>query len=165
MILCQKVIIDTSNKIRIHLPPPNIRNPNFFPVGGGFGFLFISGIYHIESLCQQCRFDAGLLALILGSIINVGVRRWAWPLSYRKRLSIEIKSFIIKVPPFTKRKNLYAQERLYCKAAQFGRCNYHKSWKYFWGSSCLSWAATDEAPLPGLWGSHWPCTRLSDADH
>ena len=24
--------------VRIHLPPPNIRNPNFFPVGDGFGF-------------------------------------------------------------------------------------------------------------------------------
>ena len=25
--------------VRIHLPPPNERNPNFFPVGDGFGFL------------------------------------------------------------------------------------------------------------------------------
>ena len=24
--------------VRIHLPPPNVRNPNFFPVGDGFGF-------------------------------------------------------------------------------------------------------------------------------
>ena len=24
--------------VRIHLPPPNERNPNFFPVGDGFGF-------------------------------------------------------------------------------------------------------------------------------
>ena len=24
--------------VRIHLPPPNMRNPNFFPVGIGFGF-------------------------------------------------------------------------------------------------------------------------------
>ena len=24
--------------VRIHLPPPNIKNPNFFPVGDGFGF-------------------------------------------------------------------------------------------------------------------------------
>ena len=48
--------------VRIHLPPPSIRNPNFFPVGDGFGF-FISKIFHIAFLCQQCRFDAGLLAL------------------------------------------------------------------------------------------------------
>ena len=27
--------------VRIHLPPPNERNPNFFPVGDGFGF-FVS---------------------------------------------------------------------------------------------------------------------------
>ena len=25
--------------VRIHLPPPNARNPNFFLIGKGFGFL------------------------------------------------------------------------------------------------------------------------------
>ena len=50
--------------VRIHLPPPSIRNPNFFPIGGWVRiFLFISRIFHIAFLCQQCRFDAGLLAL------------------------------------------------------------------------------------------------------
>ena len=35
--------------VRIHLPPPNERNPNFFPVGSGFGFfLVILGIFHTE---------------------------------------------------------------------------------------------------------------------
>ena len=41
---------------RIHLPPPSIRNPNFFPVGDGFGF-FISRIFHIAF----CASSAGLM--------------------------------------------------------------------------------------------------------
>ena len=43
--------------VRIHLPPPNIRNPNFFPVGNGSDFLFISGIFQIEF----CASSAGLM--------------------------------------------------------------------------------------------------------
>ena len=33
--------------------PNDVKNPNFFPVGDGFGFLFMLGTFHIESLCQQ----------------------------------------------------------------------------------------------------------------
>ncbi len=25
--------------VRIHLPPPRLRNPNLIPIGNGFGFL------------------------------------------------------------------------------------------------------------------------------
>ena len=53
-------------QVQVLFPAPDWYNPNhIFLMGDGFGFLFISGIYHIESLCQQCRFDAGLLALVL----------------------------------------------------------------------------------------------------
>ena len=63
--------------VRIHLPPPNTRNPNFFPVGNGFGF-FISRIFHIAFLCQQYRFDAGLLALSPGQPMFVRQTPDSW---------------------------------------------------------------------------------------
>ena len=31
-------LLSVTSVVRIHLPPPNMRNPNFFPVGIGFGF-------------------------------------------------------------------------------------------------------------------------------
>ena len=44
-----------------------MKNPNFFPVGDGFGFFYIKDISYCV-LCQQCRVDTGLLALILFSV-------------------------------------------------------------------------------------------------
>ena len=53
------------------------------------------------------------------------------PKTYNQRLSIGIKSIIIKAPPITTKEKSLSQSGLYSKTSEFGRCNDHECGEYF----------------------------------
>ena len=73
------------SQVRVLLRPPNMRNPNFKPVGGGFGFFVLMG--DVEDIWQDY---SGMLKLLWSTMEKGG-----------KQMEIEFQVAADKVKNFT----------------------------------------------------------------